>query len=118
MPTKSLISKFKEKDVDKIIRTLERARNATQKSIDQFNDYRPLGNTKALKSDVEFRKQSGINELKKQVKLLDKFISKLLDYKTKEEKLTPQQETLRAIRTGRLPGRLPKAGKYKRVVRR
>jgi len=99
MPTQTLISKFKAKDVDKIIRSLERARNATQRSIDQFNDYRPLGNIKALKSDVEFRKQTGINELKKQVKLLDKFSSKLLDYKIK----TPQEETLHAIRTGKLP---------------
>jgi hypothetical protein len=81
MPTKSLISKFKDKDIDKIIRTLERARNATQRSIDQFNNYRPEGKIKALKSNGEFRKQSGINELKKQVKILDKFISKLADAK-------------------------------------
>ena len=67
MPTKSLISRFKDKDVDKIIRSLERARNATQRSIDQFNNYRPEGKIKALKSTAEFNKQSGINELKKQV---------------------------------------------------
>lgn len=81
MPTKSLISRFKDKDVDKIIRSLERARNATQRSIDQFNNYRPEGKIKALKSNAEFNKQSGINELKKQVRLLDKFISKLADSK-------------------------------------
>ena len=81
MPTKSLISRFKDKDVDKIIRSLERARNATQRSIDQFNNYRPEGKIKALKSTAEFNKQSGINELKKQVRLLDKFINKLADSK-------------------------------------
>ena len=52
-----------------------------KEALTNFNDYRPIGNIKALKSNAEFNKQSGINELKKQVKLLDKFISKLANFK-------------------------------------
>ena len=79
MPNKAIVSRYKGKDVDRIVKTLERARDATQKAIDQFNQYRPPGNIKSLKSDPAFRKASGINELKKLVKLYDKFIQKLLD---------------------------------------
>ena len=101
MPTKSLISKFKGKDVDKIISTLERARNATQKAIDQFNNYRPEGKIKSLKSNPEFKKQSGINELVKQVNLLDKFISRLLDYKEYSSSSVPPNGTLITLRKAR-----------------
>ena len=82
MPTKTLIGQYKSKDIDKIVTSLKRARDATQQAIDRFDKFKPDGKTKALKNNSTFRKQSGIGELEKQVKLLDRFISKLLDYQS------------------------------------
>ena len=82
MPTKSLIQRYKAKDIDKIVTSLIRARDATQQAIDRFDKFKPEGKIKALKNNSTFRKQSGIAELDKQIKLLDSFISKLLDYQS------------------------------------
>ena len=78
MPTKSLMNRYKKKDVDQITKSLIRARNATQQAIDRFYKYKPDGKIKSLTNSATFKKQSGVRELEKQVKLLDRFIDKML----------------------------------------
>ena len=47
MPTKSLMNRYKKKDVDQITKSLIRARNATQQAIDRFYKYKPDGKIKS-----------------------------------------------------------------------